>query len=335
MGVLNVSVGEPITENADHCTAHDVHAREVFKLEAEALVQLASEIPEDFGAAVETILASKGRVIISGVGKSGHVGRKIAATLASTGTPALFVHPSEASHGDLGMITGDDVCILISNSGETAELADLLVYARRFAIPLIGMSRRLDSTLMRAAGLKLLLPDAPEACAIGMAPTTSTTLTMALGDALAVALMKARGFRAEDFGVFHPGGKLGAQLTYVRQLMHGAPSLPLVQHDTPMPDALITMTAGGFGVAVVVAEDGRLHGIVTDGDLRRNIARLMEGTAGAFASRDPVTIGPEMLAADALAQMHASRITVLVVADDDRRPVGILHMHDLLRAGVA
>ena len=313
---------------------HAAHAREVFELEAEALVRFASEIPEDFDVAVEAILSSKGRVIISGVGKSGHVGRKIVATLASTGTPALFVHPSEASHGDLGMITGDDVCILISNSGETAELADLLAYARRFGILLIGVSRRLDSTLMREARLQLLVPDAAEACAIGMAPTTSTTLTMALGDALSVALMKARGFRAQDFGVFHPGGKLGAQLTYVRQLMHGAPSLPLVPHDTPMPEALITMTAKGFGVAIVVAEDGRLHGIVTDGDLRRNIARLMDGTAGAFASLDPATIGPEMLAADALAQMHASRITVLVVVDDNRRPVGILHMHDLLRAGI-
>lgn len=328
-------VNRPTRRQTDQEIAHVAHAREVFELEAKALHQFASEIPEDFGPAIETILAAKGRVIVSGVGKSGHVGRKIAATLASTGTPALFVHPSEASHGDLGMITGDDICILISNSGESAELADLLVYARRFAIPLIGVSRRPDSTLMRAANLKLLLPDAPEVCAIGMAPTTSTTLTMALGDALAVALMKARGFRPEDFSVFHPGGKLGARLTYVRQLMHNSGALPLVRHDTPMTEALITMTSGGFGVAVVLAQDGTLQGVVTDGDLRRNIARLMDGTAGTFASRDPITVDPEMLAADALAQMNAASITVLIVVDGARKPVGILHLHDLLRAGVA
>lgn len=309
--------------------------RRTLALEVDGLTALSGALGTQAVAAVRLIAGLKGRLICAGVGKSGHVARKIAATLASTGTPAQYVHPSEASHGDLGMITADDICLLISNSGETAELADLLAYARRFSIPLIGISRRMDSTLMRAADLRLLLPDAPEVCAIGMAPTTSTTLTMALGDALAVALMKARGFRPEDFGVFHPGGKLGARLSLVRQLMHGADALPLVQRDTSMPDTLITMTSRGFGVAVVIEEDGTLRGIITDGDLRRNITALTEGTADDFASRDPVTVGPDMLAATAMAQMNAARITVLLVVDDDRRPIGILHMHDLLRAGVA
>jgi arabinose-5-phosphate isomerase len=316
-------------------TSHVICARKVFRLEAKALDQFADSIPADFGPAVEAILAASGRVIVSGVGKSGHVGRKIAATLASTGTPALFVHASEASHGDLGMITKGDICILISNSGESVELVDLVAYARRFKIPLIGISRRSDSTLMRAANLRLLLPEAPEVCAVGMAPTTSTTLTMALGDALAVALMNARGFRSEDFRVFHPGGKLGAQLRRVGQLMHGADALPLVCRNAPMPEVLLEMTSGGFGVAVVTGENGTLHGIVTDGDLRRNIADLMSGTAESFASRDPITVNSDTLAADALATMNEAKITVLLVVDEARYPVGILHMHDLLRAGVA
>ncbi len=330
-------VAEPVTAGiqTDERAMHVRHARDVLTLEAEALQQLAAAIPADFTRAVETILAARGRVIVAGVGKSGHVGRKIAATLASTGTPALFVHPSEASHGDLGMITAEDICLLISNSGETAELADLLAYARRFSITLIGMSRRMDSTLMRAADIRLLMPDAPEVCAIGMAPTTSTTLTMALGDALAVALMRARGFRPEDFSVFHPGGKLGAKLAHVGALMHGGEALPLVRRDTPMTEALITMTSCGFGVAVVVEDDGTLLGVITDGDLRRNIATLMDGTADTFASRNPVTVGPDLLAAEAMARMNAARITVLLVVDDARHPIGILHMHDLLRAGVA
>ena len=316
-------------------SAHAVHARRVFELEAEALNEFAAAIPADFGPAVEKIMASKGWVIVSGIGKSGHVGRKIAATLASTGTPALFVHPSEASHGDLGMITEADICLLISNSGESSELGDMVAYARRFAIPLIGISRCFDSTLMRAADLQLLLPGSPEVCAIGMAPTTSTILTMALGDALAIALMHARGFRSEDFSVFHPGGKLGAKLSQVDQLMHGVDAVPLVSHETPMPDALITMTSGGFGVAVVTSEDGKLHGVITDGDLRRNIANLMNGTAGSFASTNPVTVQRRTFAADAMAIMNAANITVLLVVDEIHQPVGILHMHDLLRAGVA
>jgi arabinose-5-phosphate isomerase len=314
---------------------HIAHAHTVIKLQAQALEQFADAIPGDLSTAIETILATSGRVIVSGIGKSGHVGRKIAATLASTGTPALFVHPSEASHGDLGMIAEGDICMLLSNSGETSELADLITYARRFAIPLIGVSRKADSTLMRAADIKLLLSDAREACAIGMAPTTSTTMTMVLGDAIAVALMHARGFRPEDFRIFHPGGKLGAQLKTVAQLMHRGDAIPRVRSDTAMPEVLITMTSGGFGIAVVTDGEGVVTGIVTDGDLRRNISDLMTHTAGTIATREPVTLPPETLVVDALALMNERKISVLLVVAEDMRPLGILHMHDLLRAGVA
>ncbi|MFP4274344.1 MAG: SIS domain-containing protein [Paracoccaceae bacterium] len=310
-------------------------ARRVLATEASALALLAEELPADFAPAVERILAMRGRVVVAGIGKSGHVGRKISATLASTGTPSLFVHAAEASHGDLGMIGNEDIVLLISNSGETAELGDILAYTRRFAIPVIGISSRAGSTLMRAADLRLLLPGAPEACHIGMAPTTSTTMTLALGDALAVALMEARGFAAEDFRDFHPGGKLGAQMSRVAQLMHGEASLPLVDPDTPMSQALLVMTSKGFGIAAVVAEDGRLQGIVTDGDLRRHMDGLLERNAGQIATRDPVTVGPDTLAATALGLMNARKISVLLVVDEDRHPLGVLHIHDCLRAGVA
>jgi len=315
-------------------STHSSHARDAFRLEAEALNRFAAEIPADFEDAVEQILASRGRVIVSGIGKSGHVGRKIAATLASTGTPAMFVHPSEASHGDLGMITEHDICVLISASGESSELGDIIGYAQRFSISLIGISRGADSTLMRAADFKLVLPDSPEVCAVGLAPTTSAILSMALGDALAVALMHARSFRTEDFNVFHPGGNLGARLNYVDRLMHGVDAIPFVTADTPMTETLIKMTSGGFGVAVVLAEDGTLGGIVTDGDLRRNILGLMDGTAGSFASNTPVTVHPKTLAEKALAIMNDAKITTIVVANDAHKPVGILHIHDLLRAGI-
>ncbi|WP_371039396.1 MULTISPECIES: SIS domain-containing protein [unclassified Rhodosalinus] len=316
-------------------TAASATARRVISVEADALARLAAELPEAFDAAVAAILAAQGRVIVSGIGKSGHVGHKIAATLASTGTPALFVHPSEASHGDLGMIAQGDVCLLLSNSGETAELRDTLAYVRRFSIPLVAISSRADSTLMGAADHALLLPDAPEACAIGMAPTTSTTMAMALGDALAVALMEARGFRAEDFRMFHPGGKLGAQLARVDQLMHGAAAVPAVAPDAPMSETLLAMTSGGFGIAAVLDTDRRVSGVITDGDLRRSMDGLMSRTAGEVATPDPVTVAPDMLAAEALALMNARKITVLLVADAARHPLGVLHIHDLLRAGVA
>ena len=309
--------------------------RRVLEAERTGLQALADALPADFSETVRSILALKGRVIVSGIGKSGHIGRKIAATLASTGTPALFVHASEASHGDLGMIGGDDACLLISNSGETAELGDIIAYSRRFQIPLIGISSRADSALLRAADLRLLLPPAPEACPIGMAPTTSTTMTLALGDALAVALMECRGFRQENFAVYHPGGKLGAQMARVAQLMHAGAALPRVAPDTPMADTLIEMTSKGFGIAAVADADGPLTGIVTDGDLRRKMDVLMQSRAGDVATRDPVTVSPDLLAAEALGLMNEKRILALLVVDDANRPIGVLHVHDLLRAGVA
>lgn len=307
----------------------------VLRTEAAALERLANEMPADFAAAVAMILNGKGRVIVSGMGKSGHIGKKIAATLASTGTPSFFVHPAEASHGDLGMVTPDDLCLLLSNSGETSELGDLIAHCARFSIPIIGISRVAGSTLMRAASLKLLLPDAPEACSIGMAPTTSTTLTLALGDALAVALMEARQFRPDQFRTYHPGGKLGARLATVAQLMHAEAPLPVVAQSTPMQDVILEMTARGYGIAGVLDDQGALSGVISDGDLRRNIAGLFDLTAGQVATRKPVTVAPGQLAAEALAVMNDRKITALFVTGPDAHPLGILHIHDCLRAGVA
>lgn len=310
-------------------------AARVLTLEGEALLRLAQDLPADFGAAVMLILGTSGRVILSGIGKSGHIGRKIASTLASTGTPSFFVHPAEASHGDLGMVMPGDVCILISNSGETPELGDIIAHCVRFGIPVIGVSKRPDSTMMRAARLRLTLPDLPEACAIGMAPTTSTTLTLALGDALAVALMEQRAFRPDQFRTYHPGGRLGAQLAVVAQLMHGAEAVPRVPADLPMADTLLVMTARGFGVAGVTDDAGRLIGVISDGDLRRRMDGLMTRTAGEVANPAPVTVSPQTLAAEALAIMNRRKIGALFVVSQDRVPVGILHVHDCLRAGVA
>ncbi len=324
------------TKTTAHVSAEAIIAsgQHVLSVEAAALAQMGRDLPADFAAVVQLILGAKGRVIVSGIGKSGHIGRKIAATFASTGTPSYFVHCAEASHGDLGMVTPADICLLISNSGETTELQDILAHTRRFSIPTVAISSKPDSTLMKAADYRLCLPPAPEACSIGMAPTTSTTLTLALGDALAVALMDQRGFLPEDFRVFHPGGKLGAQLATVAQLMHAGDDLPLVSAETPMQDCLLTMTSKGFGIAAVVA-DGKLAGVISDGDLRRNMAQLMRTTAGDIANPNPITVAPNALAASALATMNARKISVLMVVDAASAPVGILHIHDLLRAGVA
>lgn len=308
-------------------------ATRVLTIEAEALAHMATHLPPDFAPAVECLLACKGRVIVAGIGKSGHIGRKIAATLASTGTPSHFVHVAEASHGDLGMLGAQDVCVLISNSGETSEMRDMIYHTQRFSIPLIGISSNESSTLMRAADYRLTLPDHPEACPIGMAPTTSTTLTLALGDALAVALMERRGISAEDFGVFHPGGKLGAQLRRVSELMHGGAEIPTVEESTPMSDVLLAMTSHGLGLAVVM-NAGRISGVITDGDLRRNMSGLMERRAIDVANRDPLTVPPDCFASEALAILNARKVNVLLVADEDRKPLGVLHIHDLLRAGV-
>lgn len=309
-------------------------ARRVLDTEAQALQRLIQELPADFDAAVARLLEAPGRVIVSGMGKSGHVAGKIAATLASTGTPAQAVHPGEASHGDLGMITRQDAVILISNSGETRELADMIGHCARFAIPMIAMTKRADSTLGRAADHVLAIPDAPEACAIGMAPTTSTTLCMAMGDALAVALMHQRGFDKAAYGTLHPGGTLGAQLLHVSAVMHKGDALPVVTSDTPMSETLLVMSQKGFGVAAMV-QDGRLIGIITDGDLRRNMDGLMARTAGEVATRTPMVTRPDVLLTEALGLMNMRKRTVLMVVEQDHRLVGLLHIHDALRAGVA
>lgn len=323
------------TENSAPLTSANDVARSVLQKEAAAVAQMADELPADFEAAVDCILGINGRVVVCGVGKSGHIGRKIAATMASTGTPSYFVHGAEASHGDLGMVTRHDACVLISNSGETTELRDITLYTRRFNIPLIAISSNPDSTLMKAADYKLALPKIPEVCTIGKAPTTSTTLTLALGDALSVAVMEARGFSADEFHTFHPGGKLGTQLSRVADLMHGSGELPVVPADLPMSDVLLTMTSKGFGVALVLDNDGKLVGAVTDGDLRRNMDVLMGKTAGEIASPDPVSVPETTLAAQALALLNERKITTLPVTDESGKPVGILHIHDLLRAGIA
>ncbi|WP_050528729.1 KpsF/GutQ family sugar-phosphate isomerase [Pseudorhodobacter aquimaris] len=307
-------------------------AARVLRIEGEALLTMAAALPEDFGAAVEALLDCKGRVILAGIGKSGHIARKIAATLSSTGTPAYFVHPAEASHGDLGTITPADIVLALSNSGETTELGDMIAHTRRFSIPLIALCSKAGSTLSLAADLRLILPPAPEACPLGMAPTTSTTMALALGDALAVALMERRGFEPEHFRTFHPGGRLGARLARVGQLMR-SDDLPLVPMEMPMAETLLVMTQKGFGTAGVM--DGpRLAGVITDGDLRRNMAGLMDKQAIDVATRTPLTAPPDMLAAEAVALMNARKITMLFVIDAEAHPLGILHIHDCLRAGV-
>lgn len=309
-------------------------AREVIRIEAEALAALRVALSADFDAVVTRLLQVTGRVIVSGMGKSGHVAAKIAATMASTGTPAQYVHPGEASHGDLGMITPADALILISNSGETRELADIIAHSRRFAIPLVAITKKVSSTLGQQADFVLQLPDAPEACAIGMAPTTSTTCTLALGDALAVALMRLRGFERENFLAFHPGGTLGAQLLRVSSVMHSGDALPVVAELTPMGETLLEMTAKGFGVAALV-EGGRLVGVITDGDLRRNLADLMARTAGEVATRNPLSIAPEALLSEALGVMNTHKISALFAVDEGGMLRGLVHIHDALRAGVA
>ncbi|KGJ04340.1 arabinose-5-phosphate isomerase [Paracoccus halophilus] len=307
-------------------------ARRVVATEIEGLSQLAASLGDSFDRAIETILSAQGRIIVSGMGKSGHVGRKIAATLASTGTPAQFVHPAEASHGDLGMVTRADVVMMLSYSGETPELADMIAHTRRFRIPLIGVASRADSTLLRQADVALVLPAAPEACGEGIVPTTSTTMTIALGDALAIALMEHRQFTPEHFRTFHPGGKLGAKLSRVGDLMHR--DIPLVAEDAPMTDALLVISQKSFGVTGVTDADGRLSGIITDGDLRRHMQGLLDRRAAEVMTRNPRTVHPDALAEAAVAEMQTRRITSLFVVADDGKPQGLVHIHDFLRSGL-
>ncbi len=314
---------------------HHSVAFDVIETEIAGLRRLAESLDERFSKAVDMLDRVKGRVIVSGIGKSGHVGAKIAATLASTGKPAQFVHAAEASHGDLGMIMPEDAVLALSKSGETAELHDLVGYTRRFSIPLLSITADGGSTLARQSDLTLVLPDAPEACPNGLAPTTSTTMMIALGDALAIALLKIRNFSARDFKEFHPGGRLGAQLMRIGDIMHSGEAMPLAHTDTPMSEALVTISAKRFGCVGIVDDSGRLIGIVTDGDLRRHMsADLMDRTAGSIMTTAPKTGVPTMLAAEAVNFMNANKITALFVVEDGR-PVGILHLHDVLRAGAA
>jgi arabinose-5-phosphate isomerase len=309
------------------------------KIESDGLQALVAAssgaLGEAFADAVQLIVKAEGRVIVSGIGKSGHVARKIASTLSSTGTPASFVHPSEASHGDLGMITPQDVVLMLSNSGESAELRDMLDYCKRFAVPLIAICSRPESSLAKAASVVLLCPQALEACSIGLAPTTSTIMQLALGDALAIALLDDKGFSPADFRAFHPGGKLGAKLKHVRDIMHHGAALPLVKTGTDMGAALVVISSKSFGCVGVVNEAGVMIGIITDGDLRRHMSpQLLQSTVDDIMTAAPKTITPEMLASEALERLNAAKITSVFVVDEKNAPVGLVHIHDLLRIGV-
>jgi arabinose-5-phosphate isomerase len=317
--------------------AHDAlsSARNTLAAEAAGLTQLADALGDEFTAAVELLANAKGRVIISGMGKSGHIGNKIAATMASTGTPASFVHPAEASHGDLGMITQNDVVLALSWSGGTQELASLLNYAKRFAIPLVAITSAEDSLLGQAADICLTLPKAKEACPNGLAPTTSTTMQLALGDALAVALLERHNFSPADFKNFHPGGKLGANLSHVADVMHKGDALPLVDGAMKMDEAIVVMTQKGFGCLGIIDAAGNLTGVITDGDLRRHMADdLLTKTASDIMTRQPQIIGGDKLTAEALSLMQETRVQCLFVCAQSK-PTGLVRVLDLLRLGTA
>ena len=311
-------------------------ARRVIETEAAGLAALAAALDDSFVGAVDTLGAVTGRVIVSGMGKSGHVARKVAATFASTGTPAQFVHPAEASHGDLGMITREDAVLALSNSGETAEFADLVAYVKLCRIPLVAITGRRGSALDKAADVSLIIPDSAEACPLDLAPTTSTAVMLALGDALAVALLERIGFGPEDFQMRHPGGELGRRFIKVADVMHAGAAMPLIRGETAMADALIEMSAKSFGCVGVVAGDGRLAGIITDGDLRRHMhAGLLAERAAAVMTPRPLSLPADALAAQALGIMNERKITSIFVVDAGGVPLGIVHIHDCLRAGVA
>lgn len=321
-----------MTDHLD--SARRTLSSEILGLEALAAA-LDGPLGEAFSQAVELMLEPSVRVIVTGMGKSGHVARKIAATLASTGTPAYFVHPGEAGHGDLGMIAPCDVIVALSWSGETGELASILTYVDRFDVRMVAITSNADSALGRAATVVLELPKVEEACPHGLAPTSSTTMQLVIGDALSVALLEGHGFSADDFRIFHPGGKLGASLRRVRDVMHDGEAIPLVPLGTPMTEAIIAMTGKGFGCVGVTDEEGRLIGIVTDGDLRRHIStNLLAHRVEEVMTRGPKTIRPEALLGRVIATLNVASITALFVVEN-QKPVGIVHVHDLLRAGVA
>ncbi len=308
--------------------------KHVLDMEADAVKKLSSELGDDFYNAIQLLYKTKGRVIVTGMGKSGHIGKKIAATLASVGTPAFFVHPAEASHGDLGMLTTDDTILALSNSGESKELADIIAYSRRFGIPMICMVGNRESTLAKASDLILCYPPFEEACSFGMAPTTSTTLSLALGDALAMTLLEMKGFSREQYKIRHPGGKLGAMLLKAKELMVKGDDMPIVKENTPMSEALIVMTAKSLGCVGIVNDKDELVGIITDGDLRRHMsANMLSQTAGEVMTRNPKTVTEDFLAAEAVRMMNDKKITTLFVVDGNH-PVGVLHLHRCLQAGV-
>ncbi len=322
-----------LTESPDNAVR--AAGRRVLSMEADALLALAGGLDGAFDEAVDILADASGRVIVTGMGKSGHVAVKIASTLASTGTPAHFVHPGEAAHGDLGMIARGDVVLALSNSGSTAELAAVVAHAARSSVPLIAVTARTDSPLAGAARHLLVLPPVSEACPMGLAPTTSTTMMLALGDALAVALLERKGFSADDFRTLHPGGSLGQSLQLVSNIMHGGDAMPIVGPDTVMAEALFEISSKAFGCVGVADEAGALVGIVTDGDLRRSMSTdLLQRPVSAIMTASPKTIRPRALVAEAVAVMNEAQITALFVVEDDL-PVGIVHLHDCLRAGVA
>lgn len=319
--------------------AQDViaYGREVAELESSALALLAQSLDDTFARAVALMLTLRGRMVITGIGKSGHVARKIAATLSSTGSPALFIHPAEAAHGDLGMLMPGDALLALSNSGASRELQPILAHAKLLGVPIVGITAHASSPLADQVDICLMLPPADEACPVNLAPTTSTAMMMALGDALAMAAMRVRGVSRDGFEALHPGGVIGARLTRVSAVMHGLTEMPLVAVTAPMREVIVTMTTCSFGVAGVVNAEGNLIGVITDGDLRRHVDDLMHSTATDVMTRDPVTIGARDSAEDALTTMNEHKITSLFVAaqDNARRPIGIVHVHDLLRLGFA
>ena len=331
------SVDARVLKPAPH--AFIASALRTLDTEHEGLAALAAAMCDGLGPAfvhaVDTIRRARGRLIVSGMGKSGHVARKIAATFASTGTPAFFVHAADASHGDLGMITTDDVMLVLSWSGETEELKSLIDYSRRFSIALIAVTVNAESTLGKAADIVLALPQAREACPHNLAPTTSSLMQLALGDALAIALLESRGFTPVDFGVFHPRGKLGAALKFIRDVMHPGAALPLIARGALMSEAIVEMSAKGFGCVAVTDPDGKLAGVITDGDLRRHMGvDLLQATVDEVMTASPKTVRPDQLVSEALQLLNAAKITALIVVDMER-PVGIVHFHDLLRVGAA
>ena len=314
--------------------------REVIQIEADALHLLARSLDDSFVNACQVILRTRHRVVVTGMGKSGHIARKVAATLSATGTPAIYIHPAEAAHGDLGMLVRGDTLLVISNSGKTSELRPILVHSKELGLPIIGIASRRSSLVMEYAEFRLVLPNTREACAANIAPTTSTTMQLALGDALAMAVMDLRGVTSESLRSLHPGGAIGLQLSLLRDIMHGVEQMPLVTADASMPDAILTMTSGGFGIAGVINDSGALIGVITDGDLRRNFSRLESVRAIDIMTSNPKTLEADLLAQDALQRLNETKITAAFVMEKQHavtsgRPIGIVHVHDFLRFGLS